>query len=225
MHADQASWPEFNSTEISFFCPSCAHTSVLVRAGTVVWTDSAFTSSLDGHPSNCFACLYQCRICAKAVLVVAEGISIRNPRMRGGKSRLRILPHANYCSHSSIPTEIAEAMSESAACMSIGAWNASGTMTRRALELAMRSLKVNGQRLWQKIDNLAAQGVPKQLISIAHTIRLVGNDGAHPDVEFPSLTEAEARRGFDFAETLFKTLFVVPWEIEQVDERHRQKQQ
>ncbi|CAG0987774.1 hypothetical protein ARNL5_02976 [Anaerolineae bacterium] len=223
MHAEQSMWPDFNSTEVTFLCPTCGHTSVLIRAGTVNWTDNAFAPSPDAFPSNCFACLYQCRICLRAVLIMAQGISIRNPRLKSSNARLSVLPHADYQSHESIPPDIAAAMREAVACMSVGAWNASGTMCRRALELAMRHLSVSGKNLQTRIDNSAAKGVPPQLVEIAHTIRLVGNEGAHPDEDFPSLTETDARRGFEFATTLFKTLFVLPAEIEQVDERHRKK--
>jgi hypothetical protein len=71
---------------------------------------------------------------------------------------------------------------------------ASVIFSRKALEAICDDKKANGRNLKEKIDNLAEKvAIPTLLMDAAHSVRLLGNEGAH---------ELDADVSVDDAETL-----------------------
>lgn len=79
---------------------------------------------------------------------------------------------------------------------------------RKAVELAVNELGAQGHNLYQKIENLADQGIiTNSLREWAHEIRMIGNDGAHEDGE---VTYKDAEQAIFFADMLFHYLYTLP---------------
>ncbi len=125
-----------------------------------------------------------------------------------------------------LPKNIEAAFREGAACMTIGCYNAAGTMFRLCIDLATRAMLPEGEvegltartrrdlglRLPWLFDNRV---LPESLRELSACIKDDGNDGAHQG----TLGEEDAEDILDFTYVLLERLYTEPRRIELAKER------
>jgi hypothetical protein len=128
-----------------------------------------------------------------------------------------------------LPEEIAATFREAATCLSVGCFNAAGTMFRLCIDMATRPLLPDPQNetatqpnrrqrrdLGPRLAWLFENGsLPRELKGLAECIREDGNDGAHVG----SLTKADAEDLVDFTSALLERLFTEPTRLALAEER------
>lgn len=117
-----------------------------------------------------------------------------------------------------IPEKIKNDIDEAKLCFSVRAFNGSASMSRRALQRACKEKGATKRDLIDQIEELAIGGViTTDLKELAQTVRLVGNDGAHPndiDVE-----EQDAKEILELAEQFMEVIFVAPARVKEIKEK------
>lgn len=130
-----------------------------------------------------------------------------------------------------LPSEIGSAFAEGAACLSIGCFNAAGTMFRLCVDLATRPLvpavednskaqpnEKQRRDLGLRVPWLFDSGLlPEPLRDLAQCIREDGNDGAHAGI----LKKADAEDLLDFTRALLERLITEPKQLEIANERRK----
>jgi len=170
--------------------------------------------------------IQRCDNCSEFILTVFEatGIVISSPG-EGNVLELHslpkdVFPYFRPIPEASIPKKVAEDYSEAVLCFSSGAFNASATMSRRAIETAAIMLGAKpDDRLIDMIKFLAKNGLEKSLIELATEIRLLGNvPGAHPD-KYDSLrrvTPDECESLLNFLEAFLEAIYIRPAKIKEL---------
>ena len=125
----------------------------------------------------------------------------------------------------SVPVPIAKIFEEAATCAAIGAWDASGTMFRKVLDSATRSIILtpdaadrNAAPNWKTYKDLRLrlnwlfehQLLNPALQDLSSCIHEDGNDAAH---DVTGVGEAEAQDLGDFCEIVLETLYTLPGQI------------
>ena len=112
-----------------------------------------------------------------------------------------------------VPEEIGELYKEAAVSLSAGCYRASAVMIRGAIDAAVSGKGATGRNLCKKIESMRGK-LRDQLIEIADTLRLGGNDAAH---DFSELWEQEeALELFRFLEEVLRELYETPARISRV---------
>lgn len=125
-----------------------------------------------------------------------------------------------------VPPEIEAVFKEAATCLSVGCFNAAGTMFRLCVDLATRSLLPGedvpglnsktrrdlGLRLPWLIEN---RFLPQELRDLSTCIKEDGNDGAHAG----TLKKEDAEDLLDFTMALLERLFTEPARLKVAQER------
>lgn len=183
-----------------------------------------------GTPVRFDVYAYQCVMCGG--LLMAE-IKRSGSYTLGGSERT--YPSWIPKRMEGLPDAVASCLHEAQMCFSVGAWNATAVLVRRAVEECCREKGAKKWKLEQKIDELAATNViTSQLRDWAHEVRFIGNDGAHgskstktadpskqdydefePTVIPLDVTEEDAKAAIAFADELFKYVYVMPARIKQ----------
>jgi hypothetical protein len=111
-----------------------------------------------------------------------------------------------------VPEEVAADAREAHRCLSVQAFRAAVVMARRAMQSAAYDKGAPEDNLVAQIDWLEEQRVITPLMKeVAHTIRLAGNAGAHPDRDgLRDVGEAEARAVIDFLDDFLKYVYEIP---------------
>lgn len=120
-----------------------------------------------------------------------------------------------------MPDKIKKDLQEAKLCFSVGAINASATMARRAIQRACKEMGATKRELLDQIDEIASSGIITQpLKELAHTVRLVGNDGAHPNEE--DVEEQDVKEILELAEQFMGVVFVAPARVKEIKEKRSQ---
>ena len=110
-----------------------------------------------------------------------------------------------------IPEPVMAAAIEAEKCLSVGAYNACGTMTRRAIHSLCADKRAEGRDLFAQIKDLKArQLITPDLHEWADSLRVLGRDGAHP--EFPEVTAEDAEDGVKLLREIIKYVYILPHE-------------
>jgi hypothetical protein len=142
---------------------------------------------------------------------------------------VRISPEDVAQAPEHLPAEIKAAFDEAATCLSVGCFNAAGTMFRLCLDLATKPLvsttpkshepplKHRQRRdLAPRLEWLFTTGrLPPELHDLAHCVREDGNDGAHAG----TLTKADAEDLLDFTTELLISIFTRPARLKEAAAR------
>jgi len=230
-------------SELVYKCPRCKANNVTfdIKAGTPVRQEYGWRITLETFGV--------CRHCKKsAVIVVHEGTPGCLDRLKklGGfgeyKGNLNndfgIEGHISLKDNSSIeppehlPDSIEEVFREGATCMTVGCFNAAGTMFRLCLDMATKSFlpEENDNGLNHKIRrNLGFRmkwlfdnnKLPKALEELASCVKEDGNDGAHEG----TLTKADAEDLLDFTVALLERLYTEPAMLRLAQERRAARRQ
>jgi len=117
-----------------------------------------------------------------------------------------------------IPEEIRKDLDEAKICFSVNAFRACAVMCRRALQTACKTKGATKERLMDQIDELAEKGViTNDLKELAHAVRWVGNDAAHPNEK--EVTKEEAEEILHLTEQFMHVLFVAPAKVREIKEK------
>jgi len=119
-----------------------------------------------------------------------------------------------------VPEEIRKDLDEAKICFSVNAFRACTVMCRRALQNACKMKDATKERLVDQIDELAEKGIiTKDLKELAHTIRWIGNDAAHPNEK--EVKKEEAEEILNLTEQFLHILFVAPAKVRKIKEKHK----
>jgi Domain of unknown function (DUF4145) len=111
-----------------------------------------------------------------------------------------------------IPEGVRDDFVEAFKCRSVDAYKATVVMCRRALQASCQQFKVEGKKLIDQIDDLATKGrITGALRQMAHDIRKLGNDGAHPDEDgLGDVIQGDAEDIIEFTRQYFEHVYVMP---------------
>jgi hypothetical protein len=113
--------------------------------------------------------------------------------------------------HESVPQDVKKATIEAEKCLSVGCFNACGTMTRRAVDAICEDKGAEGENLYKKLERLKNNNqITPALWEWAEDLRIVGRSGAHP--EWPEVTAKDAEYAVRFLRDIIKYVYVLPAE-------------
>jgi hypothetical protein len=137
-----------------------------------------------------------------------------------------VYPYYSPSPDSSLPREIADDYIEVVKCYSVGSYNASVTMSRRAIETAAILKGANAKDdLRDKIKWMSSVGVEQSLIDLSTEIRLLGNTGAHVD-KFDLLrnvTKEDCEVTIKFLEQFLEAVYIRPARISELRKKRSKK--
>ena len=110
-----------------------------------------------------------------------------------------------------IPKFIANDIAEARVCLSAGAFKAAAILCRRALQSVCIDKGIRSdKRLSDQISELSERNVlTKDMVEWADSVRLVGNDIAHPKDTNPSMvSQQDASDILDLVDHMARTLYV-----------------
>jgi hypothetical protein len=112
-----------------------------------------------------------------------------------------------------VPNAIYEDIRQAELSAAAGAYYGAGLLLRRACQSICREKNIpeNGG-LRSQIDELAAQRIiTEHLAEMAHDIRVIGNELAHPDPNTPSvITDEDVGLAYEFLTQLVRAIYVDP---------------
>ena len=114
-----------------------------------------------------------------------------------------------------VPSSVRSDMEEAYKSFNAGAWRASAAVGRRALQSSLLELKATKGKLQDQIDEVYAKTmITKEIRDWAHEIRLIGNDGAHPDKDgLQDVTEDDAKELLEFLEKYTDYVYIMPAKV------------
>ena len=120
-----------------------------------------------------------------------------------------------------VPEKIANDFSEALRCFHVKSYKATVTMCRRSIQASAKDLNASGKRLIEQIGDLADKGkITEPLKEMAHQIRKIGNDGAHPDDDLlKDVDEQDAAEIVEFVREYFNHIYVMPQTLKSMIER------
>jgi hypothetical protein len=99
-------------------------------------------------------------------------------------------------------------------------WTAAALMARSAVQLVARSHDATGKNLKDEIDDLAAKGlILPSMKEFAHEVRVLGNEGTHPQPGAKGTSEKDAKDVVEFLSFLMTVMYSLPKQIEDYRER------
>lgn len=136
------------------------------------------------------------------------------PPAPAGSSGIRLVhqyPIATPLQHPSIPLDVKKASIEAEKCLVVGAYNACGTMARRAIDALCIERGGKGSVLFHRLRDLHEKhAITPDLWEWAEDLRIVGKSGAHPDVD--AVSEDDARYAVRFLREIIRYVYVNPYE-------------
>ena len=152
--------------------------------------------------------LYMCTRCRKLVL---QGIFYGEEDEEDFENETVLLPDTELKIDESIPQRAADFLRQ--AQDSIDSPDASTMVCASALDMILqeKGLPKTEGNLNSRIDKAASRHlITEDMAKWAHQIRLIANDGRHPDKKAPPISKEDAKQAFEFAITLAHILFVLP---------------
>jgi uncharacterized protein DUF4145 len=164
--------------------------------------------------------LVRCTRCGSGILIVwSYGETMRGEKITSGRTA-HPLPSAAFeieqlskLSKDAIPAAILVDLRQAELAFAAGAHYGAGLLLRRACQSICRHQNIpekNG--LKGQIVQLATDGIiTKSLGEMADSVRIIGNELAHPDPNTPSvITTDDVRTGWEFLNQLVRAIYVDP---------------
>jgi len=163
---------------------------------------------------RCVNCEMDTYLLVKADAVSVPGVKI-SPDEANWLRYINLVVHqypiANPTLHESVPAPISSAAIEAEKCFAVGAYNACGVMTRRAVHSLCEDKGAEGRDLFAQLKDLKTkQLITPDLYEWADSLRVLGRDGAHP--EFPEVTADDAEDGVKLLREIVKYVYILPHE-------------
>ena len=131
-----------------------------------------------------------------------------------GNEIFDVYPRVENDVDESLPDDVKPALREAYQDLESQAWNSCVVMSRRALEEATDDLGASGNRLIDKIDDLANnQRITPDLRDWAHEGRLGGNLGAHGSSEKKWADRKDAEEILEFTRWFMRYVYVLPRQL------------
>jgi hypothetical protein len=119
-----------------------------------------------------------------------------------------------------VPAAILEDLRQAELSMHAGAVYGAGLLLRRACQYICRDKGCTGRNLEKEIDALAPQHITPDMAGLAHGIRVVGNELAHPDAKSPAkVSTKDVRDCWEFVVELIRVIYVHPARRQALRER------
>jgi hypothetical protein len=129
-------------------------------------------------------------------------------------SILHVYPTSTPLLHELVPLGIRDAAIEAEKCLGVGANNACGVMTRRAMHSLCADKKAEGKDLFAQLHDLKTKSVvTPDLWEWAEELRVLGRNGAHP--EWQEVTADDAEYGVKFLREIVRYVYINPHERSQ----------
>jgi hypothetical protein len=163
--------------------------------------------------------LFRCVGCSSSTYFLAElyepgAVDIAKGESVKVKGEIRIrhqYPVSTATSSDAVPQRVRDAAIEAESCLSVGAWNATGTMTRRSLDAMVADKGGEGGDLYGRLKDLKQKHVlTPDLWEWAEELRVVGRHGAHP--EWEEVTQEDAEYAVRFLREILRYLYINPAE-------------
>ena len=218
----------------TFKCPSCSvlslhravayaenKRSIVWRAEVEPWEDCGLTvyvsETLHHH-------IFRCHNCEQDTYFLRRTREVNDYEYKSPDDELpkelfesRIIhqyPLAIDSVHESVPAAVASASLEAEKCVAVGAFNACGVMTRRAMHSLCEDKGVSGENLYVQLETLKKRHlITPDLWEWAEELRVLGKHGAHP--EWPEVSEEDAEYGMKFLRQIIQYVYINRWEREQ----------
>lgn len=184
-------------------CPHCAHVSLHLMAASPTGIRRTEPHAIESHG------LVQCQNCHGVTLVVGT----RDPQS-GMLTHKEHYPVNNpeEVVEKTIPVGVRDDYVEALRCRTVLAYKATVVMCRRSLQSSCKNLGAEGAKLIHQIDDLATKGtITAALKDMAHDIRKLGNEGAHPDQDgLGDVIKDDADDIIEFTRQYFEHVYVMP---------------
>jgi Domain of unknown function (DUF4145) len=165
--------------------------------------------------------LYVCPrpTCRKPTLVFLEfGFDHIYPTEDPDARVIGVLPRGRAKPMDGLPEEIADVRGEAWSCFYGGDHRASLVIGRAAVQRAVRKLGGEGRDLYHEIDDLHEKGiVTEQLKDVAHQVRSMAREAAHPD-ELGEVSSADASESLNFMEAFLEFTVALPERLRRLKE-------
>ncbi|HTD24537.1 MAG TPA: DUF4145 domain-containing protein [Terriglobales bacterium] len=192
---------QFNQIGASGICPHCE---------TKSYFQPVATYREQAHPRRMVSAA-QCQSCKEYVLVIGS-------QQPGGTqspfnlSSVFPIGKPNDRVDESVPAMVKEDFAEALRCQWIRAYKACVVMCGRAIQTSALALGAKGSRLVDQIDDLHKSGkITESLRDFAHEVRLVRNDGAHPDKDgLADVTPEDAMDVIEFTRQYLEHVYIMP---------------
>ena len=212
-----------NATDRELYqCPVCQAATQNTAVGRVVGGEGRATRELEGEKvlgkTMLLHLVYRCEMCGQDTYFLAE--TWFEGRLPGGRVvhddtvvvRHRYPLATMLVRHDSIPREVVAAALEAEKCLAVGASNAAGVMSRRAVHAICADKGAQGKDLFDQLDWLKTNHViTPNLWEWAEELRTAGKVGAHPEWEEMTLEEAEY--AVKFLRELLRYLYINPADL------------
>lgn len=145
--------------------------------------------------------LMECPSCLKSVLIIQSG-----KHAKGYPSGPPPVVDEHLSGHIRADYE------EAQRCESAGLHTAAAIMCRRLIELSTKEKGAEGRNLYERIESLVeARVLTSELGKVAHRIRIIGNNGAHPDYpDLIGLGQKDAEEALEFVKIYTDYVYVLP---------------
>jgi len=195
----------FNQVGASGDCPHCSTVNSYFRP---------LVSSDNGYRMVSAA---RCETCKEFVLIVGEKKHVGMGQGQPCESvEVYPLGKPKQLANKDIPIAVANDFNEALRCQFIEAFKATVVMCGRAIQTSALALGAQGNRLVDQIDDLFKKGkITEALKDFAHEVRLVRNDGAHPDKDgLADVTDQDAAAIIEFTREYLHHVYVMPAKLE-----------
>ncbi|BCQ54314.1 hypothetical protein BLKGLAD_33760 [Burkholderia gladioli pv. gladioli] len=209
-----------DTTTLSGFCPRCKNQSSFELGGTLPVTFGEMVlanrdGSMSRDPHDRVAVLF-CRHCEQGVAVIEErmtGEQRSSEAQWGGQLWWRGIhwwPFPGSVSDPAIPAGIQSTFDEACRAIAANCPRAGAVMARRTLEAIAADRGEPEGTLAKRLTALTDRGLlPSTFSDWAKEVRLVGNIGAHFDLE-DDVSSKDAEQLRDFIAELLNHLYVLP---------------
>jgi len=195
----------------SFMCPHCS-------------TKCSFSGKGVGD-----SVVLYCRGCHKGVYFWLKGYAFEDDDRTARVDAEKVTdyyPRQVLTIDSAVPPEIGGDFNEASRCLGVEAKKATVVMCRRVLQSACVSKGANPKKdLAEQIDELESQRIINpSMKDVAHTIRMIGNWGAHPqDDPLRDVTLGDALEITRFTSELLDEVFVRPARLDALKQKKKIK--
>lgn len=158
----------------------------------------------------------RCPNCDKIVFVLYDTDS---------KKIMEIYPESVPTCDQRIPKKIADDFLEAKRCFGAGAYKGTVVMCRRALQNTTIHKGAKKKDLFDQLNELVTKGIiPEGLEKLAHSIRSMGNYGAHPDKDgLDKVIKEDAEEMLNFLDHFLNYVFVMPKRVEELESKSKKK--
>lgn len=204
---------EMKQQEQTTTCPHCGNKTPQVVKFEITSIEDVSFSDGSIYPIKIYYFLVQCKTCKKVSLYSNWEVA-DDPYYL--EDALCLYPKIKKIS-SSVPDVIRRSYNEAKRVENISP-AAYVVLIRKSLECLCEDKKAKGNNLKNKLDNLTKEGIiPETLLKMGHSVRLLGNIGAHPSDY--DIKPEEVKIISDFFVAVIEYVYVAPEKIKNLEEK------